>query len=377
MSISGRVALFSVTYDPFVGGAEIALKEVTKGLQSLDFDLYTALLDRSLPRTQKVGNMTIFRLGSGSFLDKYLYPFRAAREAYKNHQKQPYQAIHAYLATYAGLAAMLFKRRVKIPYILTMQSGDSDRFLRLRTWFWHPWYKQIYTSADMITAISSWLAARARRYGYKKEIAIIPNGAALKRFSEPIDPEARITLRNSWGAEDTDTVILTVSRLVHKNGVDILIDAMSDVGDNAVLIIAGDGKDRAKLASLAKKKGKRIRFAGEVDHDTLPQYYHASNIFARPSRTEGFGNVFIEAMAAGLPVVATPVGGIVDFIHDNENGLLAQSEDAKSVAKKINMLVQNERLRSDFSARGKETAAAYSWDCIVEQYGNVYKEVLS
>jgi len=377
MSIPARVALFSVTYDPFIGGAEVALKEVCERLQDFDFELFTARLDKQLPLHQKIGNIDVYRLGSGSFLDKYLYPFRAAGMAHKHHQAEPYGFMHAYMATYAGLAAMLFKRRASIPYILTMQSGDSDRFLKLRTWFWLPWYRKIYTNADVIVAISSWLAERARKYGYHKEVKIIPNGARLDLFSAPIDPEARTTLRDSWGAQDTDTVILTASRLVRKNGVDVLIDAMSHIDDGAVLVIAGDGKERAALAVRAKKYGKRIRFTGEVDHNTLAHYYNAADVFVRPSRTEGFGNVFIEAMSAGLPVVATPVGGIVDFIKDNENGLLAQSEYPESVAEKINILAKNKTLRKTIAEKGKNTAAQYSWERIAAQYEEVYQEIIS
>src|SRR3989338_7488622 len=101
-----RVALFSITYDPFVGGAEVAIKEVTNRLREYEFDLFTARLNVRLPLTQRIGNVNVYRLGSGrSLLDKWLYPWRASRLAFSKHAEKPYGLVHAVLETYAGLAA--------------------------------------------------------------------------------------------------------------------------------------------------------------------------------------------------------------------------------------------------------------------------------
>ena len=156
-------------------------------------------MDPKLPQQEKIGPVNVYRVGTGhKLLDKYLYPYRAARLALKLHRRNPYDIIHAVLETYAGLGALLFKKRFnRVPYVLTLQSGDPDSFLWKRTWFWYPLYRQVYTKADKITAISQWLAKRARRYGYKGEVAIIPNGVDVEHFSGCMDAKERSIIRSS------------------------------------------------------------------------------------------------------------------------------------------------------------------------------------
>src|SRR3989344_2085983 len=157
--------IFSITFHPFVGGAEVALKEVVERLPQYQFTLLTARLKPELPTEEQQGNLRIIRLGQGSKLDKYLYPFRAVRRAVELERQVKFAAVWAMMANYAGLAALLFKWRSKLPYLLTLQSGDSEAFIWSRTWFWRPLYRQIFKSAFYIQAISSHLERRGRGPG--------------------------------------------------------------------------------------------------------------------------------------------------------------------------------------------------------------------
>jgi len=378
MASKKRIAIFSITYNPFIGGAEVAIKEVTDRLPDFEFDLLTARIDSKLPDQEKIGNVNVYRIGTGNkFFDKLFYPWRASRVALKMHKKNPYLIVHAVIATYAGLASLLFKKKAQdIPYILTLQSGDSDWFIMARTWFWYPLYKQIYTKADKITAISNWLADRAKRYGYKKEVYVISNGVDIEQFTCSIDEDEKSKIRESWGARENDFVVITASRLVYKNGIDTLIDSIGHLPDDVKLVIAGDGRDEKELKSKARKFGDKILFVGQVDHEKLPRLLKSADVFARISRTEGFGNSFIEAMASCLPVIATPVGGIVDFIKDKETGLFAKSGDAKSVAGAIMLLKNDSELREKISKAGQSLAREkYDWKIITEQYKNIYNKI--
>lgn len=377
-----RIALFSVTYHPFVGGAEVAIAEVMKRLADYEFDIFTARLDSKLAREERLGNVRFFRVGSGRpTLDKLLYPWRAMRLALKRHRQNPYNIIHAVLETYAGLAALLFKKREQsVPYILTLQSGDSDCWLWLRTWFWYPLYRQVYTCADKISSISNWLASRARRYGFQGDIKIIPNGVDVAHFSGKIDPAERQFIRRSWGAVAGDFIIITASRLVKKNGIDILIEAMTRLPENIKLVIAGEGEEEEKLKEKVKsnkeKVGGRVIFLGQINHASLPRVLKAADVFARPSRSEGLGNAFLEAMAAGLPVVGTKVGGIVDFIKDKETGLLVEPKNPQVLASAITLLAGNEKLRRQLADNGRALVRReYDWKTIASQYRAVYESV--
>jgi len=390
-----RVALFSVTYHPFIGGAEIAIKEFTDRLGSEEFsarggplhnggqaafgwDLFTAKLDADLPDEERIGNINVYRIGTGGKMDKWLYPWRAARLALKMHTQKPYDLIHAIMATYAGLAALLFKKKQNdVPYILTLQSGDSDLFIWLRTWFWYPLYRQIYTKANHITAISRWLEDRARSYGYKGEMNRIPNGVDVDLFNIELSDFDRRDIRENWNVRDNDFVVITASRLVYKNGIDILIDAMAHLPDDVKLVIAGNGKDEEKLKVKSEKFKDRVIFLGHVMHSKLPELLQSADVFVRPSRSEGMGNSFVEAKVAGLPVLGTEVGGIRDLVRANIVEPI-QENTPHGVAKKIQQAVDRPK---DLIAQQQSEARdvvreQFNWDYIAEQYEQVYKKLL-
>jgi len=374
-----RILIFQHTYFPFVGGAEIAVREITDRLGAdFEFDLITAKMDKKLSDFEKIGNINVYRVGKGWIVDKYLYPFIAYRKAIKLNKERKYGIIHGIMATWGGISAMLFKLKNKnVKYLLTMQSGDSDFFMFIRTWFWHPIYKMVYTKADYIQTISNWLAGRARKYGYNGEIKVVPNGVDLDKFRMQ-NAECRI-LKSEFGIKDDEKVVITVSRLVKKNGVNYLIEAMAKV-NKCKLLILGIGKDEKKLKKLVKKLNieDRVFFLGHIKHNELTKYLWVSDIFCRPSLTEGFGNVFVEAMAAGLPVIASPVGGIVDFVEDGKTGLFCKVKNPKSIANVINKLLKDKELYNRIVENGLEMVKEkYDWDYISVEMANIYKELVA
>jgi glycosyltransferase involved in cell wall biosynthesis len=366
-----RILIFSMTYLPFVGGAEIAVDEITKRINGMNFDLITARLDKKLSQQEKMGNVNVYRVGKGWILDKYLFPFLAYQRAKKLHRKKNYQIVQAIMAFWAGIAALLFKWRYpKVKYLLTMQSGDSDFFVWARTWFWYPVYKKIYTKADVIQVISQFLARRARKYGYRGRIEIVPNGVNLEKFGPDFDSSA---LKRQLGLENKK-IILTVSRLVKKNAVDDLIKAGKYLDFDFTILIIGDGPERKSLESLTKKIGldDKVRFLGHIEHSILREYISLADVFVRASLSEGFGNVFVEAMAVGVPVVATPVGGITDFLRDRENALFCQTGNPQDVATKIREILVDEQLWRHLSSGGLKTAATYNWPDIAQKMKKIY-----
>lgn len=165
--------------------------------------------------------------------------------------------------------------------------------------------------------------------------------------------------------------IITTSSLIPRNGIDILIKACKLLTFDLELIIAGDGSEEESLKKLAK--GLPIKFIGRVKSNKIPQLLKKSNLFVRPSRFEGFGSSFIEAMATGLPVIGTPVGGIIDFLKDNKTGFLVPVDDPKNLAEKINYTYSHPKEVQKIASRGQEFILQnYSWDKIA---GQVYDEM--
>lgn len=165
--------------------------------------------------------------------------------------------------------------------------------------------------------------------------------------------------------------IITTSSLIPRNGIDILIKACSLLTFKYELIIAGDGPEEQNLKNLAKDLP--VKFLGRVSNKLVPNLLATSHLFVRPSRFEGFGSSFIEAMAAGVPTIGTPVGGITDFLFDNKTGFLVPINDPKALAEKIIYIKDNPAIVKKITTTAKIFVEKnYNWDLIAEK---VFKEM--
>ena len=375
-----KILIFSTTYLPFVGGAEMAVKEITDRLDNFHFDLITARLDRKLVREERIGKINVYRVGWGWILDKYLFSCLAYFKAKKLHQKKNYQIVQAIMAFYAGLAALFFKWKYpQVKYLLTMQSGDSDFFIWWRTWFWYPIYKRIYTKSDYIQAISRFLIQRARKYTYQGKFEVVPNGVDLEKFRKQ-DIQTIQDLKSELKIRPDKKVIITVSRLVKKNGLNDLIKAGQYLDFPFKILIIGSGPNEKKLKRLAKRLNleERILFLGHIQYDDLPKYYSIADVFVRPSLSEGLGSVFLEAMAVGLPIIGPRIGGIPDFLNDGETGYFCQVKNPKSIAEKINYVLNTKNKEEIAQVRKnirRLIEEKYSWSNIVLRMRNIFNKL--
>jgi glycosyltransferase involved in cell wall biosynthesis len=356
-----------------VGGAEVAVKEITKRLGGdFEFDMLTVNLDGRQPAEEQDFNgiNRVYRLGRGR-LDKYLFPWLAYKKATELQQQNGYDLIWAMMANQAGWAAMKFKRRFpQIPYLLTLQEGDSEWDIWLKTWFIRPIYKAIYRRADQIQAISNFLVGRAKKLGAKCPIKVVPNGVRNEWLSR-CDYDQLKQLRNS-------KIIITASRLEKKNGVEYLIRAMENI--DGKLLIIGDGSIREELEKITEELNlkNKIEFIGLIDNLKVYNYLMRSNVFCRPSLSEGLGNSFLEAMGVYVPIVGTLVGGIPDFLKDGETGWFCEVKNPKSIAEKINYIlseknkVEVERVVENAQ---KLVTEKYNWNKIVGEMKNIFNKL--
>jgi glycosyltransferase involved in cell wall biosynthesis len=325
-----KILIFSTSYLPLVGGAEIAVKEITDRIGDFEFDMVTALIDKRIPKTEKVGNVNIHRVGLGKpVLDKFLLPFFGLKKAFELHKKNNYEIIWSIMASQASIAAAWFKKKnKKVKLLLTLQEGDEEfhlkRYVLNINWLYEllikPWHLKVFNKADRVTAISKYLKNRAIKNGIKKEIInIIPNGVDTGKFNVVFNNLEIKEFKEEIGIKEDKKIVITISRLASKNGIESLIKAMTYLKyNNSELLIAGNVDEWHNLEFLASKLNldDRVIFLGNVSHDRLPKYLAVSDVFCRPSISEGLGNVFLEAMAAKVPVIATSVGGIPDFLED-------------------------------------------------------------
>jgi len=391
-----NIALFTLAYAPFEGGAEIAAKEIISRLKGLNFTIFTYKFNQNWLSFEKKDNYSLIRIGRGKNIknenkthkyygnlwSKIYFIYRAWQEAEKIHKQKRFEVIWALMASYGGIAALLFKmNHPNIPLLLTLQEGDQEKHLIFgKLGLVGLFGKKIIQRADFIQPISKYLADFAANRGASCPIEIVPNGVDIKLFQTTYEDFQIKCLHNNLGIKD-EYVVITTSRLVYKNGVDILIKAISKLSEtrpNIKLIIIGDGPelDNLKLEIKNLKLEKEISFLGQIPQKDLPIYFRIADVFVRASRSEGLGNSFLEAMAAGIPVIGTPVGGIVDFLTNGHTGLLAKPEDPDDLAEKINYILGYQDIRNNVIKNALNLVQKnYSWETVSEKMERIFEKL--
>jgi len=214
-----------------------------------------------------------------------------------------------------------------------------------------------------------------RDYGLEDRYTVIPTGTDLKPFLEA-DGTA---LRQSQGWQD-DKVIISIGRLAPEKNWETLLHAAAKVyaqHPDMRLVLIGDGTDKQTLELLAAELGisERVTFAGQVPFDQVPAYLKAADIFSFASVTETQGLVTIEAMAAGLPVVAVDGSGTHDIVDHGKEGLLVEN-DPNALAAAINQMLSNPAQIKPFSANALKKARTFDINRLGKQMVKVYEQAI-
>lgn len=362
-----RILLLSAFFRPLRSGAEACAEEIARQLVSrYSITIITARMRRSFPQEEMMGDVKIVRVGTGTFLDKWLYPWIASRAACA---MEP-DLIHAILESFAGEALVrCAKECPAIPRLLTCQSTNTT--LRL---------KEMHRAAHRVTAISAILVERAKKLG-KREALLIRNGIDLHAIEYARKHHQKVPGR-----------VLFLGRLEPMKGVDTLLEAFSSVVgrqklalslsngsvERAHLRIVGDGSRRRELEALARKLGiaDRVTFVGYLHEPAVYKEYAEAEVFCGLSRSEALGNVFLEAQAAGCAVLTTKVGGIPEIVKDGETGLLVKPDHPKAAADALVQLLDDAQLRAHLAKAAIQNVRSYDWQSIAEQYAGVYEEMM-
>ncbi len=368
-----KILVFASFYAPFVGGAEVACQQVFERLaDEHEIHVVTGRHNENVALSEVINGVHVHRVGKGNEKDKLHFILHGSLFAKKLHKKIGFDISYVLMANQAGLAAMIFNRltRRRVPSILNLQNGMSIEHVKKQvpTGFW--WlYKRLYTEFSQVTVIGSSLMQRAKEFGVRDPV-LIPNGVDTSLFIEEAYDEQ---LAKKLGILKEHKVIITTSRLSYKNNIEGLIDAMKHLGDEYRLLIVGDGELAGALKGIAKED-KRIIFTGNIDYKNLPSYLSLADVFVRASHTESFGNSFIEAMACGVPIIGTRVGGIPDFLTDGRTGLFTETSGER-IASTVVRLMDDNILYESIKKNGLALAQTYSWDVIAPQVKTVIEQV--
>ena len=251
-----NILIFSTAYLPFIGGAELAIKEITERLPDRSFSLITACMRHGVPPRERIGNVEVYRVGFGTRFDKWLLPWLGLRKAKQLEKEKHFEVMWSMMASQASIPATWFKKlHPSKRLVLTLQEGDEEAHLKryvfgnefLYKLLIHPWYVGVFRQADVITAISNYLAKRAQRHSSAR-VEVIPNGVDLNSFQLLGSSfQGREDLRKRLGLRDDDRVIITTSRLVKKNGIADLIQSLQYLPEQIKLLIVGGGELEQQL----------------------------------------------------------------------------------------------------------------------------------
>jgi phosphatidylinositol alpha-mannosyltransferase len=231
-----------------------------------------------------------------------------------------------------------------------------------------PLLRPLWRRLDARIAVSEAAAAFVRgRFG-RDGIRVIPNGVEVDLFAaaEPAKlPEGRL--------------VLFVNRLDQRKGFPVMVEAFGRLlaeRPDAVLVVAGDGRDRAAVRHLPADVRARVVMLGAVAHQDLPPYHAACEVFCAPATgRESFGIVLVEAMAAGLPVVASDIPGYREVVRDGVEGILVPPRDPVALADALGRVLGDADLAAALGEAGRDRARRYSWDAVAGEVESVYGEV--
>ena len=273
--------------------------------------------------------------------------------------------IHCQGAIWGGVAGETLSREFDLPFVVTLHSSE---ILRAQL---PPWKKTLVAKtlahASRVFAVGQALATEASRIAPSAEVEVCPNFINTEFFTAPerAIPSGPLSL-------------LAVGRLISLKGHDVLLRALARSQSDANLRIAGAGAQGPALRDLAEKLGlaERVRFLGQLDREQLRQEYERAHALVHPSRLETFGVVLVEALATGLPVVATACGGPQEILTP-ELGYLVPPDDVVSLSRALDELQATYATR--WAAAGPSCRAAaverYSDEALVSRLRSVYREV--
>lgn len=241
--------------------------------------------------------------------------------------------------------------------------------LRLQLPFSHHIERQVIAQSRAITTVSASVASELREYGLDpNRITIIGTGVDLSLYQQ--------------ASPSRDSYILYVGRLSYRKGLSDLIDAMQLLKDRTTtrLVLLGGGPLEERLRRQVARSGleQRVTFYGHLkDKTQVAEVFRGASVYVQPSWYEGLPVAILEAMASGIPVVATAVSGHVEVIRPGENGSLVPSRDPRALADAIYQLLEEPELHRRFSEAGPDTVREnFTWNKVVERTMPVYDRVL-
>ena len=368
--------MLNYEFPPIGGGGANANHYILKQFaddEDLSIDLVTSSKDGADRTDSFASNITLHRLNvRKKALHYWTQPevlrwlWRARGYVKKSLDLSSYDVCHAIFGFPSGMIAYIIRKR--LPYIISLRGSDVPGFnqrFSAQYVILKPVFRRIWRKAAAVIANSEGLRDLALQTD-DVPIGVIPNGVDTEEFAPAdifVEPGPRL---------------ICVSRLIERKGIDFLIRAMPAVIEKhpqATLSIFGEGNIKEELEELVRSLGLTgsITLPGRVAHDELPGRYADADVFVLPSKNEGMSNTVLEAVASGLPVVGTTVGGNNVLVEEGRNGFLVEPESVDALADAVLKIAADADGARAMGRRSREIAETMSWGSVAEAYSELYR----
>jgi glycosyltransferase involved in cell wall biosynthesis len=360
-----NVGVFTHDFYPFVGGQGRHIYELYK---QNEIHKHVNMFVFSPRENSLCNSIALFHSAGRRDSNNILFSIKLNNAIEKIINTYQLDLVHIH----SGPGGLFLLRDLDVPTIITSHHTYWQQFNYLRGQRWKVFLyyleRMTYLKASQIICVSpDTNDILSTKYKIDKNILhVIPNG---------IDVNQYINYHNSAHGKKE---IIYVGRIDERKGVNFLINTfeiLHKTNSNLILHIVGDGKDRIRIQNSCKRKGLNVIFHGFIPDAELESLYKLVALQVVPSVFEGFGMVVLEAMARGIPVIATNVDGIRSIIKDGYNGLLVDYGDQNALSKQIQYLLQNKDLSNSIINNASRELEKYNWEKIYNETIGVYRIV--
>jgi len=364
------------------GGAERQLVQLVRHWPRNNHHLRVVLLERKgvwldeLPINVS-SHALAFRMPSGS-LAKILWVLRLVPQLQKFFRENPCDAVLTFLWLPTVVAAIALRRLPNPPLLVWSIQSDLEMDFKLHR---DGWLRGCLVRAFLPKRVNHFIAISE---GIRRKtqallgvpadrFTVIPNSVELARITE------MAAMPDAVPPKEAPVRLVSVGRLHPAKGTDVLLHALAKInrqGDDWECYILGDGSERSRLTQLAEAFGLngRLSFVGYKRNPYA--WLRTTDIFVSPSRWETFGIAIVEAMALGLPVIASATDGAKDIISDSVNGLLVPVDDASALADAITKLMHNPSLRQRLGEKARQKAQQFDASLIAQRYAELLEQLM-
>jgi glycogen(starch) synthase len=372
-----------------VGGIARHCNGLARALAHNGHDVHVVTLDfPGAPIYEEINGIKVYRtsteLGHPNFLTwAFLFNHFLEKKMADVSRKVDFDVVHVH-DWLTGFAGISFKHQMQKPLVSTIHGTEIGRAQGLHNpdsltidgiewWTTYEANKIIVTSASMKAEI------QGHFHLPPEKIEIVPNGIDTKRYNASVDQSA---IKGRYGVHPDEKLVLCVGRLVPQKGIEYLIRAVSRIAERypeAKFIIVGEGWLRGHLEYIARSTGYqwKITFTGWIPDQELVALLNSADALVVPSIYEPFGIVALEGMAAGVPVVASDVGGLAEIVEHEHTGILAYSRSPESIAWAVGRVLSDPNHSKEMAQNAQQMVQkTYSWEAIAIRTTKIYKEVV-